>query len=335
MRSFLISFLCLLLVGCSATIPEKQSINGVSFVASKEAINQKHIEPVLKVNANYASVMPFAFIRNLNSPEVIYNTERQWFGETIEGAKQYIEQLQKNNIKVMVKPQIWVWRGDFTGNIEMKTEDDWKKFEESYSRYILDYAKLSEELNVGIYCIGTELNKFVGNRPDFWNELIGDVKSVYKGKLTYAENWDSYVNVPFWDQLDFIGVDAYFPLSDEKQPSEEALIEGWKPHKIKMQLFSKKLNKQVLFTEYGYRSIDYSAKEPWNSSRENDQVNLEAQTVALKVLYEQFWNEDWFEGGFLWKWHHDHEKGGGMNNSRFTPQNKPAEAVVKEQYSYN
>lgn len=332
MERFVILFFFVFLIGCSATIPEKQSINGVSFVASKEAINQKHIEPVLNINANYASVMPFAFIRNLNSPEVIYNSDRQWYGETLKGAKQYIEQLQNNNIKIMLKPQIWVWRGEFTGIIEMKSEKEWKILEDSYLRYILDYAKLAEELNVEIYCVGTELNKFVIKRPDFWQQLINEVKSVYKGKLTYAENWDSYVNVPFWDQLDFIGIDAYFPLSYEKQPSEEALIEGWEPHKIKMQLFSKRLNKLVLFTEYGYRSIDYSAKEPWNSSRENDQVNLEAQSVALKVLYEQFWNEDWFAGGFLWKWHHDHEKGGGKNNSRFTPQNKPAEAVVKKYY---
>ncbi len=87
MERFVILFLCVFLIGCSATIPKKQSINGVSFVASKEAINQKHIEPVLNINANYASVMPFAFIRNLDSPEVIYNTDRQWYGETIRRCK--------------------------------------------------------------------------------------------------------------------------------------------------------------------------------------------------------------------------------------------------------
>lgn len=327
-----IYFFCLILFNCSATLPKKQMINGVSFVASNEPIDQMNIEPLIDINANYASVMPFAFIKNLNSPEVIYNTDRQWYGETLKGTKQYIGQLQKNHIKIMLKPQIWVWRGEFTGIIEMKSEKEWMLFEESYSRYILDYAKLAEELNIEIFCIGTELNKFVTNRPDYWQQLIRRVKSVYKGKLTYAENWDTYVNVPFWDQLDFIGIDAYFPLSDEKHPSEENLIEGWKPHKTKMQLFSMKHNKQVLFTEYGYRSIDYSAKEPWNSSRGNDQVNLEAQSISLKVLFEQFWNEDWFSGGFLWKWYHDHEKGGGNSNSRFTPQNKPAEAIVKKYY---
>lgn len=334
MKRFVILFLCLILFGC-ATIPKKQSINGVSFVASDEAVNQKHIEPVVNVNANYASVMPFAFIRNLDSPEVIYNTNRQWYGETKEGTKQYIKQLQRNNIKIMLKPQLWVWRGEFTGHIEMKTEADWKILEESYSKFILDYALLAEETNAEIYCIGTELNTFISARSDYWKQLINEVKSIYKGKLTYAENWDTFSNVQFWNELDFIGIDAYFPLSEEKHPTRETLILGWKPHKTKVELLSKQINKQVLFTEYGYRSMDYTANEPWDSSRNNNNVNLEAQSDALEVLYEEFWQEDWFAGGFLWKWFHNHEKAGGESNDRFTPQNKPAESLVREQYSFN
>ena len=333
-RFFQLTFF-LFLVSCSAIIPKKQSINGVSFVASKDAVNQKHITPVVNVNANYASVMPFAFIRNLDSPEVIYNTKRQWYGETKEGAKQYIEQLQKNKIKVMLKPQLWVWRGEFTGHIEMDTEADWKILEDSYSKYILDYAQLAEEINAEIYCIGTELNKFISARPDYWKQLIKDVKSIYRGKLTYAENWDTFANIPFWSELDFIGIDAYFPLSEEKHPTKETLINGWKPHKNKIESLSKQLNKQVIFTEYGYRSVDYTAKEPWDSSRKKNIVNLDAQSVALEVLYDEFWQEDWFAGGFLWKWFHDHDNAGGENNDRFTPQNKPVEKIVREAYLSN
>ena len=29
--------------------------------------------------------------------------------------------------------------------------------------------------------------------------------------------------VTFWDELDFIGIDAYFPLSDKKSPTIEDL----------------------------------------------------------------------------------------------------------------
>lgn len=32
----------------------------------------------------------------------------------------------------MVKPQIWVWRGEFTGTIKMENEENWKLLEDSY-----------------------------------------------------------------------------------------------------------------------------------------------------------------------------------------------------------
>jgi hypothetical protein len=64
-----------------------------------------------------------------------------------------------------------------------------------------------------------------------------------------------------------------------------------------------------------------------------DQVNFEAQKNTTQALLETFWNEDWFAGGFVWKWFHHHERSGGENDSQFTPQNKPAEAILKDWYS--
>ncbi|AXG68356.1 hypothetical protein KORDIASMS9_00571 [Kordia sp. SMS9] len=322
-------FFGLLQLSCTS---QTKKINGVSFVAASQPANQTHVDPVISVNANYAAIMPFGFMRKLNTTDVIHNTDRQWFGETRKGAKQYSELLQKNNIKIMIKPQIWVWNGEFTGFIEMESEEDWKAFEKSYESFILEYASLAEELKAEMYCIGTELHKFVAARPAFWKELITKVKKVYKGKLTYAENWDSFDKVPFWEALDFIGIDAYFPLSEEKIPSLENLQKGWQSHKQKIVSLSEKLQRKILFTEYGYRSMEYTGKEPWDSSRSGKVLNLKAQEIALQALYNEFWKEEWFAGGFIWKWFINDEKVGGLENNQFTPQNKPAEAIVRENY---
>lgn len=322
-------FLILIIQSCTG---QASKINGVSFVASRDTINEKHIVPVVNVNANYAAVMPFGFIRDLSNPEIIFNTDRQWYGETEIGAKQYIEALQKSKIKVMLKPQIWISRGEFTGYVKLTSEADWSVLENSYSNFILEYARLAQEKRVELFCIGTELELFIANRPKYWNRLIKKIKTIYKGKLTYAANWDEYKRTPFWNQLDFIGVDAYFPVSEEKTPTVEACIVGWKTHKATIKSYSEKYNKPILFTEYGYRSVDFSGKEPWKSDRSMTQVNLKAQTNATRALFETFWEEDWFAGGFVWKWFHNYENAGGENNSRFTPQNKPVEALIKKQY---
>ena len=332
---FAFTFIALLLSSCSAIVPEYEKINGVSFVAARDSISQKHIDPVINVSANYAAVMPFGFIRDLQSPEIIHNTKRQWFGETRDGAQQYIEHLHSNNIKVMIKPQIWIWRGEFTGHLKMETEENWKTLEASYESFILEYAKLAEDIRAEMFCIGTELNSFVSERPEFWNQLIKKIQDVYKGKLTYAENWDTFAKVPFWKELDFIGIDAYFPLSEERTPTKEALKIGWQPHKDKIIDLHMAVDKPILFTEYGYRSTNFTAKEPWDSNHEIIDVNLEGQTTALHVLYEEFWQEDWFAGGFIWKWFHAHDRVGGNEDSQFTPQNKPAEELIKEVYKFN
>ena len=315
------------------TTVKASKINGVSFVASRDSISEIHLKPVVSINANYAAIMPYGFFRDIDNPNIIYNTDKQWFGESKLGAKQYIEALQKQGIKVMMKPHIWIGRRAFTGHVTMTSEEKWKEFEQSYSKFILDFAELAEETNAEILCIGTELEKFIEYRPKYWNELIKKVKTVYKGKLTYAANWDEFKHTPFWGELDYIGVDAYFPVSDSKTPTVEECLEGWKVHKTVINEVSNKFDKSILFTEFGYRSVDYSGKEPWKSDRSMNNVNMNAQVNTTKALFDTFWQEEWFAGGFVWKWFRNHEKSGGENNNQFTPQNKPVEVIIKDYYS--
>ncbi len=332
-----IGFLFILsLLQLSCTSQSQNKINGVSFVSSREGVIQNHVNSVLNLNANHASVMPFGFITDINSTEVTFNSHRQWYGETKKGINQYIDILHKNEISVMLKPQIWIRGGEFTGTLEMKTEEDWQKLEETYTDFIITYAEVAATTNVDIFCIGTELEKFVENRPNYWKQLITEIRKIYKGKLTYASNWDEYTKTPFWEALDYVGIDAYFPLSEEKSPSIAQLKAGWQQWKNQMAVFSNQKNKPVLFTEFGYRSMDYTAKKPWLVDRNDEQVNLDAQVNATQAIIEEFWTEKWFAGGYVWKWFINHEKSGGVNDNRFTPQNKPAENTIRELFKkYN
>lgn len=331
-QMILLSFIGMCFLSCSMMNHSEQKINGVSFVASPKKVEQKNIIPILKLNANYAAVMPFGFIKNLQTSTVKYNSEMQWFGETVDGAKQYIQKLHKNKIKVMLKPQLWVWKGEFTGNIKMNSEADWKVLENTYRNFILEYAVLAEEEKVALFCIGTELEQFVKYRKAYWLSLIKQIREVYKGELTYAANWDEYTKTPFWNKLDYIGIDGYFPLSKSKTPKFEDLKKGWVKHKDLMKEKSDSLQKKILFTEFGYRSVDYCASKPWEVDYNKTNVNLDGQVNATQVLFEELWDEEWFAGGFLWKWFIHHDKAGGENDPRFTPQNKPAEETIRAFY---
>jgi hypothetical protein len=331
MKTYKLPFLLLIFLQFSCNSQVKK-INGLSFVASRDTIDAKHIKPALKTNSNYVALMPYSFIRNIEIPKIEFNTNREWFGETKNGLLQYAKEFQKVGVKIMVKPHLWLRRGGFTGDLKPTTEENWILLENTYRDYILTYAKAATELNAEILCIGTELEEFVMNRPVYWQELIKEIKEVYKGKLTYAANWDEFKRIPFWGELDFIGVDAYFPLSEKQSPTIQDFENGWKPHKEDIIRIQKKYNKPVMFTEFGYRSIDFTGKQPWDANRIDGNLNLQAQADALQAIHNQFWKEEWFAGGFIWKWFHAHERVGGEKDNRFTPQNKPAENLLHKLY---
>ncbi len=304
---------------------------GISFVATSKPIDSSAITPLkTKYSASHAAVIPYAMMRDLKSAEVLYDDDRGWWGEKTVGAKATIKLMHDQNIAVMLKPQVWIWHGEYTGFIDLETEAQWQQLENSYERYIMTFAQLAQDTQVELFCIGTELESFVAARPDYWNKLITKIKTVYTGKLTYAANWDSYALVPFWEQLDYIGVDAYFPMCDSKTPSAVNAKASWKKFKLDLSSLSRKRNKPILFTEYGYISADYAGREPWKDARDEHEVNEAAQKILLETQYNEIWNEDWFAGGFLWK--HHTEYGRRSLDKQFTTQDKIAEKTVKERY---
>ncbi len=57
-------------------------------------------------------------------------------------------------------------------------------------------------------------------------------------------------------------------------------------------------------------------------------INQENQLYAYSAVFETLYNENWFAGGFLWKWF-AYPNSGGPTNDRFTPQNKLAEEKLR------
>lgn len=305
------------------------SIKGTSYESPSNPVGTETFDSMDSTNVNYTAIIPFGFIAN-GSSTVQYNIGWQWWGERDAGVIALTEYAHEHNIKVMIKPQVWI-SGNFTGDYTVNSETEWQELEDSYRNYILHFADLADSLNADLFCIGTEWKKFVVNRPQFWSQLIDSTRAHFSGLLTYAGNWDAYDDFPHWNKLDFIGIDAYFPISNKTTPTVQECKDGWAPHFNAIKSLHKQIGKPVIFTEYGYRSVDQCGDQPWDSSSGGN-LNLKAQSNAYEALYEVFWNENWFEGGFLWKWKAIHSTAGGLNNNRFTPQNKPAQAIVKHWY---
>lgn len=127
-------------------------------------------------------------------------------------------------------------------------------------------------------------------------------------QLTYAANWDSVLDVPFWDALDSIGVQAYYPLEVEtapgELPTEAQLRAAWTPHLVDLMQLSMRTGKPVVFLELGYDRNVSAHLEPWVGAREAPtEATTELQrrlfAAALDVLHRE---RKWLRGAFLWKW---------------------------------
>jgi len=305
--------------------------NGVSFVSPSNEIGKLEIEkPATIVSANALCFMPYGFISE-NSTELKFDSQWQWWGEKTDGTTAMIRLAKEAKYKIMLKPHVWKDHGAFTGNHRYEIEKQWIDFEKSYTAYILNFAAIAEAEQLDLFCIGTEWGDFVKARPDYWTKLIAQIREIYSGKLTYAANWDEYQRVPFWDQLDFIGVDAYFPLVNADTPSTEELELALLPFNDRLKRISDSLGKKILFTEYGFRSRDNATFKPWESDR-GGESNMQIQINAYQAFYNTFWGKDFVAGGFLWKWFSNHDDVGGLENSGFTPQNKPVEKLIKQIY---
>jgi hypothetical protein len=232
----------------------------------------------------------------------------------------------------MLKPHLWVGGQGWAGDLQFDSDSTWKVFENQYETYLMNYVHIADSVNVEMLCLGTEIRQSTKSRKGFWDKLISQSKFHYKGKLTYAANWDEYDQIDFWDQLDYIGVDAYFPLSEVKNPSKEDLILAWEQPKKEMKKLSDRYQKPILFTEYGYESIDYNTMGHWKLSKDSLSVNFQNQSIAFEALFESFHSEDWWAGGFIWKWHLDRTGLHRRAIKAYTPQDKPALQTIQSAY---
>lgn len=333
-KLILLSAIFLLLVatsGQSQSTTSKQK--GVCWVGGREVVTEKELHALVANNVNWISQTPFAWQHDAGSSSIKMNTtsDRIWWGESDEGISKTTELAKKLGIKTILKPHLWV-RDGWPGDVMMKSDTAWQSWFRNYEKFILHYARLAQKNKIEIFCIGTELQQTT-KREKEWRAIIAKVRSVFSGKLIYAANFhEEYEHIRFWDALDYIGVQAYFPLAKNQQAPLTELVKNWNEPLAAIERVHKKYNKPVVFTEIGYRSDVDAAIEPWRWPQESSgiQISNEAQANCYQAFFKAVWNKNWLAGVYFWKWYpHGPRR---MATLDFTPQGKPAEKVLAENF---
>ena len=281
---------------------------------------QRELHKIRGLGGNAVALIPYA---STSAPRT--TTIRFRMSETHERLVRSVQQARAAGLRVMLKPQLWGRR--FSGDIRFERREDFDQWFGQYRRWILHYARMAELYGVELLSIGNELNG-VSIHENAWRELIHAVRRVYHGPITFAANWDEeFERIRFWDELDYAGVNFYFPLAEEgglpdpASPRMQELV-------ARMAALSERFGKPVLFTEIGYPSLTTAAAEPWREP--SAAPDPELQRRCYQAVFEAFTAQPWFAGFYWWKWP-SHGRGGALDVSH-NPIGKPALTVLREWY---
>ena len=274
-----------------------------------DSIVLENMNSLVANHVNWISQTPFGWQRGHDNPVLDFDPVNVWWGERDAGLLHTAVLAHSLGIKVILKPHIWIMdaNGKWRSDIAMNSPEEWDLWFSNYRKFILHYAQVAEKGQMEALCIGTELHIAATRFPDRWRSMIREIRGVYSGKLTYAANfYKEFDEISFWDALDAIGVQGYFPLSTEKEPDLEALRNAWKPHVDALEHVHQHYGKPVIFTEIGYRNTADAAIDPWTwPGQLNERLpSDETQSRCLQAMFESIWDKEWFHGVFIWKWFH-------------------------------
>ena len=286
------------------------------------------LNEIIKSNVEWLAVHPYFSQPHESSATVsIIEDVGKWSSKDSMFISE-INQAREKGFSVMLKPHLWLsegWRSD----IHFDTEEEWLRWFTAYKNQLLHYALLAEEAGAELFCIGTELRSSVERLPEQWIQFILELKTVYTGRLTYAANWNDPIlemDMRFWQELDFIGIQGYYPVSETSNPELKDIVAGWKKHIVTLEEISRKYGRPILFTEIGYRADKDATVQPWEWyapwSPLTTKKSTEAQLLAYEGFFQSLWDKEWFVGSFIWQW----------RSFDFGIQGKPAQNIMTKWY---
>jgi Glycoside Hydrolase Family 113 len=322
-------------VVCADSLPAAKKQKGMSYAAwSAGAYSQPDsdvsLEHLAETGATWIALVVTCYQDNLASTRIAANETTP----ADAGLIHVISQAHDLGLKVMLKPHLDLakdpahWRGEI--GRAYTTEAQWADWFASYRSFIEHYADLASTYGADQFCVGTELEGTTQRAAD-WRNIIAAVRTRYAGPLIYAANHSGEEQrLTWWDAVDFIGVDAYYPLANRTDPTLAELKSAWQTRVAVLAALAARWQKPIILTEIGYRSIDGAAMHPWDYQI-TGKIDLKEQADCYRAALESVYGQPWFAGIYWWAWSPDPRQGGAADDN-YTPHGKPAEDIVTAWY---
>jgi hypothetical protein len=306
-----------------------QYIKGITFApfAKKGSFRQEEALVSLKnlkerTAANLIVLVPNGLQDTPQSEEIFYTTSA-----TVEDEELIflIQAAQDMGLRVALKPTVncknQTWRAFINFfDEEVPCEPKWSNWFRAYTQFQLHYARIAQQTKCELFIAGCEM-VMSERREAEWRRLIGDIKQVFSGPVSY--NTDKYQEhrVSWWDCVDIISSSGYYPIN------------AWEKELDRIEAVVRKFDKPFFFAEAGCMSTKDSFLVPndWNVK---GPVSLEEQADWYQTMFEAAAKRDWISGFVLWDWAWSQYSLDNVgNHGGYDIYGKPAEKVVKSFYS--
>ncbi|MEZ4392282.1 MAG: hypothetical protein R3A48_14430 [Polyangiales bacterium] len=301
---------------------------GYGTPASAEALDE-----LAALGCNWVSVTPFGRMWSNRDPAVRMDFEAP-FAENREAVKRVIAQAHARGMRVLLVPHIWTDTGGWRGEIAFDDPRDWARWFAAYARFVAQWARVAEEAHADMLSVAVEMCSSSG-RPE-WGGVIDAIRREYSGLLTYSANWDEADRVTFWDRLDVIGVQAFYPLAQHPGASLDELRRAALERADLVERWALREQRPVMFTEFGYTARTDPTLRPWEwpDGMTDVRVDARAQAEGYRALLEAFVPRPWFVGGFVWRYYANPMDSSQEAPWGFSPRGREGEQVLRELYDW-
>ncbi|GEM_PF-7116221 len=232
------------------------------------------IDRAKRLGANYVLIEPHYHQATINDNEMKpcdefpYNPDRWCTPISDSELKEWIRYAKSQGLGVMFKLIIDSDKENSVGGsrITPSNPDLWF---DNYKKFVTNYATIAEEEGVDAMTVGNEYGNLF-HLDSNWRKLINEVRKVYNGQLTYADDrmtrpeWRQQVE--FWGSLDLMGLNSYYRTSNmNNNPTVEGMREFILADMRKVLVpRTKRFGKPLLVTELGRQDYD-GANYDWTS----------------------------------------------------------------------
>ena len=259
-------------------------------------------EEMYKLGLNWVCLTVVNYQETYHSTKIYADHLRTPSDHDIE---EFVRDAHSRGVAVCLKPMVHsednVWRAHI-GFPDLNMDDFnayWQPWFESYKNFILHYAELAQRLGVEMLCIGCEMLG-TEHRIYDWKYIIQEIKRVYRGALVYNTNHDHEEDQEWFNELDFLGTSAYYPVG-VNGTDYKSMVKEWEKVRERLDTIAEKNGKRFIFMEIGCRSVRDASKHPWDFT-ENLPYNESEQLTFYKSCMDVFYDDPHFAGVFWWDW---------------------------------